>query len=362
MDVIPAAVLEKVTELRHELHARPAASGHEEETAALLKAFLKRHTPLELHDCGRGFYAAYRVPDSAAPGVALRADYDALLLPDGTAAHLCGHDGHAAALCGVAMLLDAMRVGRNVFLLFQPAEETGRGAETCVQLFDREQVGEIYGAHNLPGYPLGQVYTRPGTFACASRGLAVTLEGFSAHAAYPEEGRSPAGALGELLCRLSAFAQGQSPDPDTFCTIIGARLGEEAFGTTPARAELWLTLRAQKDGALMALQRQVEQLVAEAAQAHGLSCAVEIRDPFPATVNDPDCAEKICAACAGALLRQPMRWSEDFGHYLNRCRGAFFGIGAGDAQPPLHSSLYSYPDALLEPTIRAFCQLLRCGA
>ena len=53
-----------------------------------------------------------------------------------------------------------------------------------------------------------------------------------------------------------------------------------------------------------------------------------------------------------------MRWSEDFGHYLRRCPGAFFGIGAGEGCPPLHTNDYQYPDELLEPAIRAFRQIL----
>jgi metal-dependent amidase/aminoacylase/carboxypeptidase family protein len=53
-----------------------------------------------------------------------------------------------------------------------------------------------------------------------------------------------------------------------------------------------------------------------------------------------------------------MRWSEDFGHYLHRCRGAFFGVGAGEDHPQIHTEHYEYPDALLEPTVEAFRALL----
>lgn len=50
-------------------------------------------------------------------------------------------------------MLEGQSIGRSVFLLFQGAEETGAGAALCCELFDREKVGEIYGAHNLPGFP-----------------------------------------------------------------------------------------------------------------------------------------------------------------------------------------------------------------
>lgn len=358
---ISDTLLSQTTQLRRRLHDCPESSGNEVRTAALLKRFLSEHTSLELRECGMGFYAAHREPESSVPGIALRADYDALDLGDGTAAHLCGHDGHAAALCGTALLLEGRRIGRNVFLLFQPAEETGQGAQSCREIFDRERICEIYGIHNLPGYPLGKVFVREGTFACASRGMAVTLEGIRAHAAYPETGISPAGALGKVLCRMTELNR-EAAERQGLCTVIGARLGEAAFGTAPGYAELWLTLRAQRDGVLDALCARAEGILTEAAAEEHLSCSLRIRDPFPATVNDPVCAEKVRSSCGAAILPEPMRWSEDFGHYLARCRGAFFGIGAGETQPPLHNPRYAYPDALLKPTIRAFWSILEARA
>ena len=358
---ISDTLLSRTTELRHRLHTCPESSGNEVRTAMLLKQFLSEYTSLELRDCGAGFYAAHREPDTAVPGIALRADYDALDLGNGTAAHLCGHDGHAAALCGVALLLEGQRIGRNVFLLFQPAEETGQGAQSCREIFDRESINEIYGIHNLPGYPLGKVFVREGTFACASRGMAVTLKGICAHAAYPETGISPAKSLGELLCQMTELNQ-DAVKKHALCTVIGARLGEQAFGTAPGYAELWLTLRAEQDAVLEEVSAKVREFSERAAADDGLSSSISIYDPFPATVNDPACAEKVRSACNGTILPEPMRWSEDFGHYLNRCRGAFLGIGAGENQPPLHNPCYDYPDALLLPTIRTFWALLEAPA
>ncbi|WP_366517622.1 peptidase dimerization domain-containing protein [uncultured Mailhella sp.] len=62
----------------------------------------------------------------------------------------------------------------------------------------------------MPGFPLGQVFTRPGTFACASQGLTFSFKGRPAHAAYPEDGLSPAQAVGELLCKLPALTEAHS--------------------------------------------------------------------------------------------------------------------------------------------------------
>ncbi len=350
--------LEEIRALRRALHQCPEPSGEEVRTKALLMDFLRTRAGLELHPCGEGFYAARREPEGTRPPVALRADYDALALPDGGAAHLCGHDGHAAALCGAALSLEGETLGRDVFFLFQPAEETGAGASGCLELLDRERVAEIYGAHNLPGYPLGQVLTRPGTFACASRGVTLALEGRPAHAAYPEDGLSPAEAVGRLLCALPELARADRYGGLTLCTVVGAELGGRAFGTAAARGEVWLTLRAEADGDLERLHGDILGLAGSLAGEYGLGFHHGEQDAFPATVNDPACARLVLERCVGGLLPGPMRWSEDFGHYLRRCPGAFFGIGAGEGCPALHTRDYQYPDELLEPTVEAFRRIL----
>lgn len=357
-DKVIQVILETILQLRKKLHACPEISGREEKTKSLLTDFFKQHTTLEIHPCGDGFYAAHREPGAAKPAIALRADYDALSLPDGNAGHLCGHDGHAAALCGAALSAEGKTFGRNIFFLFQPAEETGAGAEGCCELFAKEIVHEIYGAHNLPGLPLGLVTTRPGTFACASRGVILYFQGKPAHAAYPENGISPAEAVGKLLCALPALSAPSRYTGMTMCTVIGVKMGEKAFGAAAESAEIWLTLRAEHDQDLASLFDEILRLSQNLAAEQHLSFSHQLQDVFPATENDPACAEKVLSLCQGELLESPMRWSEDFGHYLHICSGAFFGIGAGIEQPPLHTEHYEYPDALLQPTINAFLALM----
>lgn len=351
-------MLEKIRMLRAELHAAPEISGQEKLTRARLMRFISENTSLELNECGGGFYAAHRETDKERRGIAIRADFDALDTGNGTAAHLCGHDGHAAALCGAALMLEGKRFGREVFLLFQDSEESGSGASACCRLFEKESVGEIYGAHNLPGVPLGAIRSRRGVFACASKGLELRFGGAPTHAAYPELGISPAHAVGGLLCGLDGLARQHSYGGMTLCTVIGVHMGEKGFGSAAAHARVLLTLRAERDGDLAALSKAVETLARGLAQRDGLRFMFTEHDVFPATVNDESCAGKVIDICGGEYLERPMRWSEDFGHYLNRCPGAFFGIGAGVGHAPLHTAGYEYPDALLEPTAEAFMKLI----
>ena len=348
-----------ITRLRHELAACAEISGREFKTRQLLINFLKEHSSMEIHPCGEGFYAAHREDSTSKPAIALRADYDALAMPDGSARHLCGHDGHAAALCGAALFAEGKSFGRNIFFLFQPAEETGAGAYPCCEIFEKEKVDEIYGMHNLPGLPLGDIISRPGTFACASQGVILNFHGKPTHAAQPEKGISPALAMGELLSSLPALSAPELYSAMTLCTVIGMHMGEKAFGAAAADAEVWLTLRAEHDTDLQKLHESIVSLSEKLSDKYSLRFSCELQDVFPSTENDPDCTRKLQNLLGGSHLEEPMRWSEDFGHYLKKCHGAFFGIGAGENHPPLHTENYEYPDALLPYAVEAFAKLMK---
>ncbi len=135
-------------------------------------------------------------------------------------------------------------------------------------------------------------------------------------------------------------------------------MGDKAFGTSAGQAEVWLTLRAEQDADLELLAQNILHFSEALACEYSLTFGYELQDVFPATVNRAECARRIIELCGGAELKTPMRWSEDFGHYLRCCPGAYFGIGAGESCPPLHTESYQYPDALLAPTIEAFRKIL----
>lgn len=340
--------------LRHELHDMPELSNAEKQTKSILMRFLSEHTRLMLSDMGRWFYAVH--DEGAEETVAVRADFDAVKVGC-TARHLCGHDGHSSALCGLALLLEGKRVGRNVILLFQHAEETGDGAKECLGLFDRERVDRLIGCHNIPGEPMGTVLLKRGTFACASCGMEIKLTGSPTHAAYPENGVDPTEALAKLALAIPGIADELSKKHFcmTLATPVGMRIGECAYGVAAAEGSFFVTLRSEKTEALSELIERVGETARTLGEEYGLALETKLCDVFPATVNDSDVLDGVEAACRRAslpykYLDTPFRWSEDFGRYASRTKAAFFGIGSGENTAPLHTEGYEYPDELVPVT------------
>lgn len=359
--------MDDLVDLRRRLHSLAEPSHGEEATAEELRRFLSSLQTGSLTTGLGGHGIALSVAGGEpGPRILVRADMDALPIEDRIDAgyasetpgvgHKCGHDGHMAILCGVARRLAARPPARGeAVLLFQPAEETGEGAALVLADpgFARIAPDCAIALHNLPGFPRGSVIARAGCFASASRGMVIGLRGESAHAAEPHQARSPALAVSGLIASISSLPQTALPlDMPAKATVIHARLGSEAFGTTPGEAEVMATLRTYSDEAMELLASAAERLAASAAEPEGLEVSVGWKQDFPATVNSGPAIGTVrcCAESLGLDVvapDAPFPWSEDFGHFTARFGGALFGLGAGEDHPPLHNSGYDFPDRLL---------------
>lgn len=375
--------IQEIIELRRYLHAHPELSGRESRTASTISRFLGRYRPDELHT-GVGGHGVLAVFDTGRKGpvVVLRCELDALPIQEDSdfayrstrlgVSHKCGHDGHMATVAGLAGLVRSGGVGHGkVVLLFQPAEESGVGAMAVLSdpRFQRLKPDYVFGFHNLPKFPLGDVVVREGVFAFASSGMMVRFKGIGTHSSYPEHGCSTAPAVADLLqhfTRWNELEVKDGEDPAMLC-VTHASLGEWGkkidYGVAPDRACVVAVLRAARESTLDNLKLRVAHTVKKIATQHNVGVTVEWHEEFTATVNQPTGAAMIRKAAHHVGLRveeaeTPFRWSEDFGHFLRQYPGAFFGIGSGEDHPQLHHPDYDYPDELIPAGLLLYQTLL----
>jgi metal-dependent amidase/aminoacylase/carboxypeptidase family protein len=159
--------------------------------------------------------------------------------------------------------------------------------------------------------------------------------------------------LARLIQELSAVPQFFSAlDEAAQVTVVYARLGQVAFGTSPASATLMATLRAHNDDVMRRIGEQCTYLTAAAAAAWRLESKAFWTEDFPATVNDAHVLATVRSAAHTLDLdvvdaASPFAWSEDFGHFTHKYAGALFGLGAGLSCPALHHPDYDFPDKLI---------------
>jgi len=375
----PISYLNKIQELRKELHQYPEYSGREKKTAARILEFCSAFQPdVVIEKLGGHGFAIIFEGDQDGKTVLLRAELDALPLDEVSEiphrslnkelSHKCGHDGHMAILCGVASMLHERRpVAGRVVLLFQPAEETGKGAKAVLKdpKFQGIVPDYVFALHNLPGFPAGSVIVRNGTFAFASLGIFTRIKGESSHAAFPEHGISPLPALIELLSALPELP-GSIPDlhKSTNLTITYSRLGHFVFGTSPGQAELAATLRSERNQDIEKIKAEIIPMIREIGIRYMLDTIIQWHEPFRATVNAPEAVTIVRTAARRLELplverNEPFRWSEDFGEFTAKFPGAIFGLGSGENHSDLHTPHYDFPDEIIEPGIRIFHEIIK---
>ncbi|WP_199613757.1 M20 metallopeptidase family protein [Paenibacillus alkalitolerans] len=360
--------LELVIQLRHELHQHPELSNREVWTKQRLMDFLKVNTKLRIVDKGLWFYAIYRAGEGK-KSIAFRADFDALPMEETIGiphasripgvSHKCGHDGHSASLAGFALEIDQKGADKNIFFLFQHAEETGDGAAQCASIIKEHNIEEIFAYHNMSGMAFQSVNVIDGTAHCASKGMTIHMQGSPAHASQPEEGVNPSFAIAKIIDAIPELISPENNKGMVLCTIVQVDIGERAFGLSASKGDLLLTIRAFYEEELEKLQKNLEALAQAQADKYDLKVTFSYNDIFPETVNWKESSDKIrqvCRAKGIQVVEMPkaFRGSEDFGHYLKLTKGAMCFIGNGENYPHVHTYEYDFRDDIIETAVELF--------
>lgn len=377
MDSIPQ--LDRVISLRKELHKYPEVSNEEEKTAERITAYLEKTNPDEIvRDLGRYGVAAVYNGKADGPTVLIRCELDALPISEVNdmeyksvnegVGHKCGHDGHMAIIAALANMLNERRTNKGrVVLLFQPAEETGEGAARVIadNNFGKIEPDYVFALHNLPGYEMGEIILKKGIFASASKGLIVKLKGKNSHASHPKDGRNPALAASQMVQALFEIPQMHTGLHEAaLITPVHIRVGSRAFGTSAGDGEVMATLRTHTNEVMDVIAARAVETVNKIGGVYGLDIETEWTEPFDAVENDTKCVDVVESVAnelglSTTYVEQPFPWSEDFGQFTSKYKGALFGLGSGKRQPQLHNNDYDFPDELIETGAKMFYNIIK---
>ncbi|WP_186755857.1 amidohydrolase [Echinicola salinicaeni] len=369
------ADIQKLINFRRELHQHPELSGKEKSTAKRVKDFFVPLDPDEfIEELGGNGLAFIFKGEQKGPSTLVRCELDALPIQENNdikhksktpnCSHSCGHDGHMAIVAGLGMAIAAQRPKKGqINLLFQPAEETGEGAEKVMQdpKYAKIKSDYAFALHNLPGEPENKIVLKKGVFTAASKGMIIELRGRTSHAAHPEDGNSPAEAMSKIIVGLPLISK--SIKSFNLITVIHATLGEVAFGTSPGEATISATLRTIDDQNMATLVEYAEKLCSLIAKEYKLGLSISFTEEFACTVND-DSAWSFANEAAKTLklkskyIRNPFKWSEDFGQFSSESKTLLFGIGSGKNHPQLHEAHYDFPDQIIPTGIHMFEKIL----
>ena len=352
-------VLAGALTLYRDLHRHPELSGQEHRTQARITEALSE-TGADVRPCGgTGLVAVLR--NGPGPVVAMRADTDALPLTEDTGLpyastnpgvmHACGHDVHTASLVGAVQRLARDRAGWSGTLvgIFQPAEETGRGALAMLDdgLFDGLVPGlglpDVVLGQHVTAAPIGRVLCRPGWFLSAQRSWRVTVRGVGGHASRPHLARDAVVAAVAMAYRLQTVVSREvDPFRMAVLTVATFHAGTKE-NVIPAEAVFTVSTRSYEPEVAELLRTAVLRIVHGEAAAAGVDVAVEEISAIPACWNDPGENALVAEALTGVFGAEavrppedPLPASDDFSRYAERLGVPTVIWNFGVQDPALH--------------------------
>jgi amidohydrolase len=358
------SLLPNLEELYTDVHANPELSMQETRTAGIAADHLRQAGFEVTTGVGKtGVVGVLRNGDG--PTVMLRADMDALPVAEATGLpyaskvtakdkdghtvpvmHACGHDMHVTWLVGATTLLAQARERwrGTVMAVFQPAEETGTGAQAMIDdgLFHRfPKPDVVLGQHVMVG-SAGTISGRAGVITSAGDSLQIRLFGRGAHGSMPQASIDPVVMAAATVMRLQTIVSRELAATEAAVVTIGALQAGTKENVIPDEAMIKLNVRTFDEGVRQRVLAAITRIVNAEAAASGAPKPPEITplDRYALVVNDAAANQKV-----GDAFRQyfpdghvektlPTSASEDFG-----CFGAewkvpsvFWFVGGTDAE------------------------------
>ncbi len=328
-----------------DLHAHPELSMQEERTARIAADHLRSAGYEVTINVGKtGVVGLLRNGDG--PTVMLRADMDALPVKEATGLpyssnatatdsdgktvpvmHACGHDMHVTWLIGAATLFARTRDAWQGTLMsvFQPAEETGRGAQAMIDdgLFHRfPKPDAVLGQHVMVG-PAGVLSSRPGVITSAGDSLHIRMFGRGAHGSMPQASIDPVVMAASTVLRLQTIVSRELAATESAVVTVGSLQAGTRENVIPDEATLKLNVRTFDEGVRTRVLAAIERIVNAEAEASGATRKPEITplDRYRLVGNDPEAVGRICDAfrryfsADRVQQAEPTSASEDFGSF-----------------------------------------------
>ena len=339
---------DRAIEHRRHLHRYPEQSGAEHQTTQYIERELRDQGIRILDFPGPGVIAQIDAVLPGGPVVALRADIDALPVPEDDAkpfvslcpgiSHACGHDGHTGILLAVAEWLAANthRLKTSVRLIFQSSEEQiPSGAERLVGLGVLQDVERIFGLHLWRDLAAGEIGVNESPMMASTDDFDITFSGPGGHGAAPHESVDVIVSAARLVAELQAVVARKQDPLRPLVITVGHLEAQGHHNVMPARAHLQGTVRALDPVTRDDAQGWVTDTAQGTAQQSGAEVDITYQRGTPPLINETESAGFAEAAarrhCDGATVGpiNPVMGGEDFSFYLERVPGAFIFIGMG---------------------------------
>lgn len=359
--------------VRRHLHKNPELSLKEFETATYIEEQLDSFGTAHRRVGKTGVLGIITGKQGNGNKILLRADIDALPIQEKSSAHYrsqnpnvmhaCGHDVHTAALLGAAKILQSLSdtFAGEVLLVFQSAEEFGRGSQYFLAENIMENVDRAFGIHVSPDFPVGTIAVSRGADAASCDYFKISVKGKGAHISKEHQGIDALHIASLIVTELKTLVK-QIIDPQEVALIgVGKISSGTAYNIIAEDAVLEGTIRAFSYETQDLLQRKIPELANRIAVNHGGKATTEFETFAAALINDKIAFDEVYEVASSIVGKENIvtdqkriisLGSDDFSEYLKDTKGVYVHVGTSnennpDTQYSLHNNKFDVDEQAL---------------
>jgi len=286
---------------------------------------------------------------------------------------MCGHDGHITCLVGASILLAKVRhlIPNNyvVRFLFQPAEEGPGGAVPMIKEGCLDGVNEVYGMHNWPTMPIGNLRTISGPCMAHVTEFEIVVHGKGGHASQPQAAIDPVLVASHLVVALQSIVSRNIHPKEITCISVTCIHGGEVCNVIPNSVTLKGTTRDLSQEVFKQMKSRMETIVEQTCKAFGAKATMNfLGTEYPPLINTPKETENVFRVAREVFGAEnissedlPMLGAEDFASYLVEKPGCFFFLGTlqeGKRNNMCHSTQFDFNDNAIPHGVKFWIRLV----
>lgn len=371
---------EDMKELRHYLHMHPELGFNEFNTSKIIEQKLRNLNIVDIDKLARTGVTALIKGKYPGKTILLRADMDALPIneevdieyksKESGVMHACGHDGHVAALLGVAMVLNELKdkLHGNIKLVFQPAEEGEGGAKLMIEegVLNNPKVDAAVACHLWGSIPEGHVLLKKGPAMASCDDFIFKVIGKGGHGATPELCIDPIDIGVHVMSNIRSFINRRVSSFEPVVLSFGAVNGGSSFNCIPDEITVKGTLRTFNKDTRDFIVSSMENILKGITESQGASYNIKFDTFAPTVINDEKMTEIAIESISAVVgknkiinAKDPFTGSEDFAFFTSEVPSVFFFVGLmKDKKIIHHNSHFQWDDINLLTSCRCLCQIV----
>lgn len=368
-------ILEKIIEIRHDIHMNPEVSGKEVRTTGIIRKYLENLDNIEIIDfpIETGLIARLNTGKKGTV-VGIRADIDALPQKEETdvsykskienVMHACGHDYHTSVLLAIATVLSqhSKDLYGDVVFIFQRSEEITRGAKEYIDkgLFKKVKIDRVIGLHNWPEVDFGKAIIKKGSLMSSKVNFKIDIFGKGQHGSMPHLNIDPIVCASNIVMALQTIISRNTNPFDNAVLSVNSISGGSEDNLVVDKTHLSATIRSLSEANLEKSIKRMEAIVENIATAYECKYKITYTEKIPSVYNGEEMYEKVLKSAEKILGKENIiteghtMASEDFAFYMKEVPGFFYWFGSGEeghAKEALHSKNFYCSDKAIRPAV-----------